>query len=51
MKHKKHKKIVTDYDKQKNKHLEKLATRMLKDDDKNAQLKGKTISTNFLDLF
>jgi hypothetical protein len=51
MKHKKHKKIVTDYERQKNKQLEKLATRMLKDNEKNSQLKGKNINTNFLDLF
>lgn len=51
LKHKKHKKIVTDYERQKNKQLEKLATRMLKDDEKNTQLKEKTINTNFLNLF
>ena len=51
MKGKKHKKIVTDYERQKNKHLEKLATRILKDDERNSQLKGKNINTNFLDLF
>ena len=33
MKSKKHNKITKDFDKQKSKHLEKLATKMLKDDD------------------
>ena len=51
MKNKKHKKIVTDYDRQKNRHLEKLATKVLKDDENRSQLKAKNINTNFLDLF
>lgn len=51
MKHKKHKKLVKDYDNQKAKHLEKLATKMLKDDDRNQKLKDKNIDTNFLNLF
>jgi hypothetical protein len=51
MKNKKHSRIVKDYDKQKEKHLEKLATKMLENDEKLSKLKGKNISTNFLDLF
>jgi hypothetical protein len=51
MKSKKHSRIVRDYDKQKEKHLEKLATKMLDNDEKLSKLKGKNISTNFLDLF
>jgi len=51
MKNKKHNKIIKDYDKQKNKHLEKLATRMLKDDERNNKLKSKNIDTDFLNLF
>ena len=51
MKNKKHKKIVNDYDKQKEKHLEKLATKMLDNDEKNSKLKGKNINTDFLNLF
>ena len=51
MKKKKHTKLVRDYDKQKEKHLEKLATKMLENDEKLSKLKGKNISTNFLDLF
>jgi hypothetical protein len=51
MKKKKHSRLVKDYDKQKEKHLEKLATKMLENDEKLSKLKGKNISTNFLDLF
>jgi hypothetical protein len=51
MKKKKHNKIVRDYDKQKEKHLEKLASKMLGNDEKLSKLKGKNINTNFLDLF
>jgi signal recognition particle subunit SEC65 len=51
MKKKKHSKIVNDYDKQKSKHLEKLANKMLENDEKLSKLKGKNINTNFLDLF
>jgi uncharacterized cupredoxin-like copper-binding protein len=47
----KHDRIVKDYDKQKEKHLEKLATRMLKDEEKNQKLKDKNIDPGFLDLF
>lgn len=48
---KKHQKIVDDFEVQKQKHLEKLATQMLKQDEKNQRLKQKTINTNFLKLF
>lgn len=51
MKHKKHDKLVKDYDKQKSEHLEKLATKMLKNDEQNQKLKEKNINTNFLKLF
>lgn len=51
MKKKKHNKLVKDYDKQKANHLEKLASKMLKDDDKLQQLKGKNINPKFLNLF
>ena len=47
----KHDRIVKDYDKQKEKHLEKLATKMLKDDDRNEKLKTKEINPKFLNLF
>jgi hypothetical protein len=51
MKKKKHAKLVKDYDKQKEKHLERLASKMLENDEKLSKLKAKNISTNFLDLF
>jgi hypothetical protein len=51
MKKKKHSKIVRDYDKQKERHLEKLATKILENDEKLSRLKAKNINTNFLDLF
>jgi hypothetical protein len=50
-KSKKHKKIVDDYDKTKSRHIEKLATKMLKKDEVNNKLKEKTINPNFLNLF
>jgi hypothetical protein len=51
VKSKKHTKIVKDYDKQKEKHLEKLATKMLENDERNSKLKGKEIDPKFLNLF
>jgi hypothetical protein len=51
MKKKKHTKIVRDYDKQKEKHLEKLASKLLENDEKLSKLKGKSINTDFLNLF
>lgn len=51
MKNKKHSKLVKDYGKQKEHHLEKLATKMLKNDEKLQQLKGKEINPKFLNLF
>ncbi len=51
IKRSKHDKLVKDYDKQKEKHLERLATKMLKDEDKNSRLKDKNINPDFLDLF
>lgn len=51
IKRSKHDKLVNDYDKQKEKHLERLASKMLKDEDKNNRLKSKNIKGNFLDKF
>tara|TARA_R110002073_G_scaffold279290_1_gene443473 strand:- start:197 stop:370 length:174 start_codon:yes stop_codon:yes gene_type:complete len=51
IKSKKHNKIVNDYDKQKEKHLEKLATKMLKNDEKSEKLKTKQIKGDFLKNF
>jgi len=51
IKNKKHDKIVNDYDKIKSNHLDKLAKKMLKEDDKKQKLKSKKIDDKFLDLF
>ncbi len=51
MKNKKHNKIVKDYNIQKNVHLEKLASKMLKNDEKMNKLKDKKINPNYLNLF
>lgn len=51
IKKRKHSKIVNDFEKQKEKHLEKLANKMLENDEKLNKLKGKEINKGFLDLF
>tara|TARA_R110001592_G_scaffold179264_3_gene420789 strand:+ start:31 stop:204 length:174 start_codon:yes stop_codon:yes gene_type:complete len=51
IKNKKHNQIINDYDKIKSKHLEKLANKMLKNDEKNDKLKGKNIKGDFFDKF
>lgn len=52
MKRKKiHDDIINDFDQIKQKHLEKLATKMLKDDEKNTKLRSKEIDPKFLNLF
>ena len=51
IKRRKHDKIVKDYDKSKEKHLEKLADKMLEKDEQNKRLKEKQINTDFLKLF
>jgi hypothetical protein len=50
-KSKKHIEVVSDFETTKRKHLEKLATKILKKDDINQKLKEKQINTNFLNLF
>lgn len=50
-KNKKHIEVITDYEEAKRKHLEKLATKMLKNDEKSQKLKEKYIDKKFLDLF
>ena len=50
-KHKKHDAIVNDFDIQKSKHLEKLATKMINEQDKINKLKNKNINPDFLNLF
>jgi hypothetical protein len=47
----KHQKLVDNYDAQKRKHLEKLSTKMLENDEKMRKFKSKEIKGNFLDLF
>jgi len=51
MKSKKHEKITKDYQKAKAKHLEKLADKMLDNDERLRKLKEKKGKGNFLDLF
>lgn len=51
VKKKKHIEVIIDYEEAKRKHLEKLATKILKNDDKNQKLKEKYIDTKFLNLF
>ena len=50
-KKRKHKKLVDDYEKQKSKHLEKLASKTLENDEKMRKFKDKLIDDKFLDLF
>ena len=50
-KKRKHDKLVNDYDNQKSKHLEKLADRMLEDQEKLSKLRNKKSDGKFLDLF
>jgi hypothetical protein len=51
IKHKKHDKIVRDYDAIKSKHLEKLSSKLLKNDEYFSKLKEKNINDDFLKLF
>ena len=46
-----HDKIVNDYDKIKSKHLEKLANKILKDEEKRDNLRSKNINGDFWDKF
>jgi DNA-directed RNA polymerase subunit H (RpoH/RPB5) len=48
IKRNKHDQIINDYDKIKEKHLEKLANKILKDDEKKEQLKKYNIKGDFL---
>ena len=51
MKHKKHNKLVRDYNKQKERHLEKLGTKSLDNEEKFRILKEKKIKGDFLKNF
>ena len=48
MRSKKHKAIVNDYDKIKSKHLDKLAKKMLDNDEKDQKLKKYKLKGDFL---
>jgi hypothetical protein len=48
---KKHQEVITDYELIKSKHLDKLATKILANDERNIKLKGKEIDPKFLNLF
>jgi hypothetical protein len=51
MKNKKHDKLVKDYQQEKAKHLEKLANKMLDNDEKFRKFGEKKSNGKFLDLF
>jgi hypothetical protein len=51
VKSKKHTKLLSDFESQKQIHLERLATKMLEKDEKLQKLKGKNIDPGFLKLF
>ncbi len=51
MKSKKHEKITKDYQREKAKHLERLADKMLENDEKVRKFKEKKSNGKFLDLF
>ena len=51
IKRKKHDRIINDYDKIKSRHLENLANKMLKDEDRRDNLRSKNINGDFWDKF
>ena len=51
MKNKKHKELVDEYDIQKSKHLERLATKSLAADEKFRKLRDKKVKGDFLKNF
>tara|TARA_R110001592_G_scaffold183459_1_gene427182 strand:- start:301 stop:480 length:180 start_codon:yes stop_codon:yes gene_type:complete len=51
IKKKKHDQIVNDYDKIKSRHLENLANKMIKDEEKRDNLRSKNINGDFWDKF
>tara|TARA_Y100000389_G_C17197386_1_gene381898 strand:- start:320 stop:493 length:174 start_codon:yes stop_codon:yes gene_type:complete len=51
IKKKKHDQIVKDYDKIKSRHLEKLANKILKDEERRDNLRSKNINGNFWKKF
>ena len=50
-KNKNHDKVVCEYEKKKSNHLEKIATKMLKHDERIQKLRDKKINPNLLNLF
>ena len=50
-KKRKHDKLVNDYDSQKSKHLEKLADKILEDQEKLSKLNNKTSNGKFIDRY
>lgn len=51
MRYQKHQKLIEDYDNQKSKHLEKLATQLLKKHKIKDKLKSNIINKDILNLF
>ena len=51
MKNTKHEKILENKEKEKRKHLERIATQMLKQDEQNEKMKSYKLKQNPLDLF
>jgi hypothetical protein len=51
MKKTKHEKILENKEKEKRKHLERIATQMLKQDEQNGKMKSYKLKRNPLDLF
>jgi hypothetical protein len=51
MKREKHDKILENKEKEKRKHLDRMASQLLKQDEINQKLKGYTLKKNPLDLF
>ena len=47
----KHKELFSNYDLKRSKQLDKLATKMLKDDEKNEKLRSKKMTNNFFSIF
>lgn len=50
-KNKNHDKVIREYKKKKSDHLEKIATKMLKHDERMQKLRDKNIDPNLLNLF
>jgi hypothetical protein len=51
MKNTKHEKIIENKEKEKRKHLERIATQMLRQDEQNEKMKSYKLKQNPLDLF